>query len=217
MNSQPSLNHCTCGHHFHPKTCTVPGCKCKTYVDRLNQPPKPIRPRKPRSSNPNPRPKLPTPYVPPPPTGPLTITQARLQLPPVHFRMRLRAHMLKNPTLTLEQVARQLGITRQRVSSIVGPLARPTCTASTPRPAPKTEEVRAHLAELEMRVFAGEPLETAAAALGLSVNQAYVLGFRVSSIRPAHGTRARFDAGCQCWRCRRAGGVAVSRKKRKVQ
>jgi predicted XRE-type DNA-binding protein len=124
-------------------------------------------------------------------------------LSPADFRLRLRKTFLSNPNLTLAQVARALGVTRQRVALIVGRLDRPTG-----KPAIKREQARAKMAELKKRVAGGESAEQAAKALGISLAAATAQGFRARGIKPAHGG-GRKD--CFCWRCRRAAGVALQR------
>jgi hypothetical protein len=139
----------------------------------------------------------------------LTLVQSRVDLPPEQFRLRLRKIMLAHPTLTLNQVARELKVTRQRVSLMVGRLDRPTC-AHPDRPAPRLEQARARMPELVARVQAGEPADKVAADLGISLYQAMKLGFRARVFKPSHGAQARLAGGCSCWRCRRAGGSALS-------
>lgn len=146
---------------------------------------------------------------------PLSISQARVVLPPEEFRTRLRAHLLDHPGLTLAQVAQHLNVTRQRVNLLVGKLNRPSC-AHPNRPAPKTEAARRGMVKLVERVRAGEPAEQAAKALDLSMTQVMRLGFRVRKFCPPHGTRLRAVgdegvAACPCWRCRRAVGKALRR------
>ena len=128
-------------------------------------------------------------------------------LPPADFRLRLRKTLLANPSLTLRQVAQILGITKQRVSAMVGRLNRPTC-ARLDKPAPRRDEARAKMAELKKRVAAGESAERVAQEFGISLAQAYKLGFRSKSEKPMHGG-GRKD--CRCWRCRKASGIAVPR------
>lgn len=141
-------------------------------------------------------------------TQPLTIPEARARLSPVEFRATLRRTLIEHPHLTLKTVANTLGVTRQRVNLMVGALGRPSC-ARPNKPAPRKEQARAKLAELKARVQAGETAEQAAAALGISLNQAMQLGFRVKEIRPPHGSNKRTE--CRCWRCRHAGGIALPR------
>ena len=147
---------------------------------------------------------------------PRSLDAARVALPPQEFRSLLRQHLLAHPNVTLQQIAFALGVSRQRVHLLVGALHRPTCAHPGPHPAPKTEQARTHMAELVEKVRAGEPAEQAAKDLGISLTQATKLGFRVKKFRPAHGTRLRAagDEGrppCNCWRCRRALGVALPR------
>jgi predicted XRE-type DNA-binding protein len=142
---------------------------------------------------------------------PISLAQARIDLPPEEFRTRLRSHLLSNPSLTLAQVAQQLGLKRQRISQMVGRLNRPN--ASSPlfmRLAPKTERARLKLPELTQRVARGESAKRAAQKLGISLAQAYKLGFRSKLCRPPHGTATRAQH-CRCWRCRRTQGVAIQR------
>ena len=128
------------------------------------------------------------------------------------FRQNLRVFLLKNPHVTLAQVGRKLNLSRQRVSQLTGPLNRPNCVTSS-RPAPKLEQARALLPTLTERVHTGEPASRAAQELGISIQQAYRLGFRVLDprVRPAHGTQARLTHGCRCWRCRSAAGLSQPR------
>ena len=152
------------------------------------------------------------PFLIPPHPGPISLAQARVDLPPEEFRRRLRAHLEAHPGLTLAQVGRELHVTRQCVSHIVGRLNRPNCTALPGRrPAPKREAAKQRMAELKQRVAQGETAESAAFALQISLNQARVLGFKVYGVRSAHGTAARVQAGCDCWRCRKASGAALPR------
>jgi ParB-like chromosome segregation protein Spo0J len=136
----------------------------------------------------------------------ISLAQARVDLPPAEFRLRLRRHLLDYPGLTLAQVAKTLGVTRQRVGALTGPLGRPTCAEPGPRPAPQRDLARAALPRLRAMVRAGEPAELAAASLGVSLGQAMRLGFKVRDVRPPHG---KGRVGCGCWRCRRAGRVAT--------
>jgi predicted XRE-type DNA-binding protein len=139
---------------------------------------------------------------------PLSIAQARADLPPEQFRQRLRDHLKANPGLTLAQVAHQLKVSRQYVSQLVGKLNRPN--AASPlffRMAPKTEQARQKLPEMRARVARGDSAEQAAAKLGISVNRAYYLGFRSKTIRKQHGSRSN----CACWRCRKAHGLVIPR------
>lgn len=148
----------------------------------------------------------PIPPLPPSPTHILSVSSmaaAKDLLSPADFRVRLRKTFLSNPNLTLAQAARALGVTRQRVALIVGPLGR-----STGKPAVKREQAKARMAELRTRVAGGESAEKAAKELGISLAAAAALGFRSKSIRPLHGG-GRKD--CRCWRCRRAAGVTTSR------
>ena len=132
-----------------------------------------------------------------------SLLAARDLLSPADFRLRLRRTLLSDPSLTLKQVAQALGVTRQCVGAIVGKLNRPTG-----KPAIKREQARSKLAELRIRVAAGESAEHAAKELGISLGQAMTLGFRARDIKPAHGG-GRKD--CFCWRCRRAAGIATPR------
>lgn len=143
-------------------------------------------------------------------TSQLTIPEARASLPPDVFRAVLRKTLLEHPEVTLREVAKQLGVTRQRVSLIVGRLDRPSC-AHPDRPAPKKEHAARLLPQLVSRVRAGEAAEHAARELGVSLAQAARLGFRSREVRPPHGTQGRLKSGCDCWRCRRAGGIALPR------
>ena len=161
-------------------------------------------------------PPTPPPIPPPIPLVLAAIAEARAQLPPAQFRDRLRQAMVVRPDLTLVQVARQLGLTRQRVGQLVGKLERPTCAQPGPRPAPRRDEARRRMEELRARVAGGESAVGAARSLGISLAQARRLGFRVRAVWPPHGTQARLAggpgrAGCGCWRCRRAGGIALPR------
>jgi predicted transcriptional regulator len=139
---------------------------------------------------------------------PLSLSQARVDLPPEEFRTRLRGQLLSQPHVTLYQVARELGVTRQCVSQLVGPLGRPSCAHPGPRPHPRLDEARRKLPDLIKRVQAGETAESAAATLGVSMYQAIQLGFRTKAIRRPHG---KGRAGCNCWRCRNASGIANPR------
>ena len=138
------------------------------------------------------------------PPHPGAISQIRDTLAPEEFRLRLRKHLLDHPGLTLAQVARELKLTRQRVGSLVGRLDRPRHFAV------KREQARSRMVELRIRVAGGESAKKAAEGLGVSLTAARKLGLRVKSIRPVHGTRER-AAVCDCWRCRRAAGVALQR------
>ena len=139
----------------------------------------------------------------------IPLAEARAQLSPHDFRIKLRHAMLANPHLTLKKVATSLHISRQRVGLIVGRLNRPNCASNpAPRPAPKTEQAKQRMAELTQRVAQGESAEAAAAALGISLGQAYALGFRARGIKPAHGG-GRKD--CFCWRCKKAQGLVTPR------
>jgi hypothetical protein len=141
---------------------------------------------------------------------PISIQQARVDLPPEQFRLRLRSHLLKNPGLTLAQVARELKASRQYVSQLVGKLNRPNCASPLfMRLAPKTEVARRRLPELTQLVSQGHSAEAAAAQLGISLGQAYKLGFRSRPLRPQPHGGERKD--CFCWRCRRAQGIARPR------
>jgi predicted XRE-type DNA-binding protein len=143
----------------------------------------------------------------------ISLVQARVDLPPEEFRLRLRSHLQDHPGLTLAQVGRAMGVTRQRVSLMVGPLARPNCCQAD-HPAPKRDRAARHLAELCARVAAGESAGSAAKALGISLLAASRLGFRVKAVRPPHGHEARACLGCDCWLCRRAAGVSRRRSAR---
>lgn len=125
--------------------------------------------------------------------------------------MELRKLFLLRPDLTLAKVAKALGITRQRVSLLVGPLGRPNCATHPDHPAPKRDQAAKLLPILEARVRQGEAAEHVAAELGISLTMAMSLGFRTHSVRPSHGTQARAAQGCNCWRCRRAAGIALPR------
>ena len=149
------------------------------------------------------------PFKVPPHPGP--ISQARADLPPAEFRTYLRRHMAEHPGLTLGQVAKQLGLTRQRVHSITGPLGRPSCATPGPRPAPKRDQAQKLLVDLKIRVAQGEAADKAAKDLGISLAQAMQLGFRSKDCRPSHGTWDRAKSRCNCWRCRRVSGVALPR------
>lgn len=140
---------------------------------------------------------------------PLSISQARRDLPPEEFRFRLRRHMQDHPGLTLAQIGRELSISRQCVSQMAGKLNRPTC-ATTNRPSPRLDQARQKILELELRVLAGESASSAAHQLGISINQVYKSGFRTRDIRSPHGTQARAK-DCNCWRCRRAKGLVLPR------
>ena len=140
---------------------------------------------------------------------PLSISQARQDLPPEEFRQRLRSHLKSNPGLTLAQIGRQLNISRQAVHQITGRLSRPNCTSPLFMPlAPKTEEAKRRLPELKRLVAQGMSAERASGQLGISLFQAYQLGFRSKAVRLPHGKRQ----DCGCWRCRRSVGAALSRR-----
>jgi hypothetical protein len=70
------------------------------------------------------------------------------------------------------------------------------------------------MVDLRARVAAGESAESAAQVLKISLPMAMQLGFRAKDVRPAHGTKARWQMGCNCWRCRRVAGVAVPRARK---
>ena len=140
----------------------------------------------------------------------ISLAQARNTLPPELFRYRLRRHLLDHPNMTLAQIGRELRISRQCVSQMVGKLNRPTC-ATPNRPSPRLDQAKAKLLELELRVLAGESASSAAHQLGISINQVYKSGFRTRDIRSPHGSQARLAAGCRCWRCRQAAGLTLSR------
>jgi DNA-binding CsgD family transcriptional regulator len=111
----------------------------------------------------------------------------------------------------LAQVARQLDISRQAVHQITGKLNRPN--AASPlffRTAPKTEQARQKLLELNSMVARGDSAERAAVKLGISINQAYVLGFKSKDARTPHGQNR---TGCNCARCRKAHGLAIPRNR----
>jgi predicted transcriptional regulator len=144
---------------------------------------------------------------------PLSLSDARAALPAEEFRLLLRQHLIDHPDLTLHDVAQELGVTRQRVGMMVGKLGRPTC-AEVDRPAPKKEVAALGMAELRARVARGESAEKAAASLGLSLPAATKLGFRTKAVRPPHGTQAKLTTDCNCWRCRRAAGIALPRSPR---
>ena len=145
-------------------------------------------------------------------TNSIPLSQARDFLPPEEFRVHLRRHLESNPSITLAQVGKELKLTRQRVGSIVGLLGRPNCASPDyPRSAPEKEKARLALPELRRRVQGGESAKSAAKAIGISLVQAFRLGFRSLEIRPMHGSQARLKAGCGCCRCRRAAGIAVPR------
>ena len=141
----------------------------------------------------------------------IPLAEARLSLSPQEFRLKLRKVLLANPRITLKQIAKALNVTRQRVSLLVGRLDRPNCAPPGPRPAPKREAARTKLSELTQRVAQGESAEGVVKDLGISLNQARTLGFKVRQVRSAHGTQARAIHGCDCWRCRRTSGVALPR------
>ena len=138
------------------------------------------------------------------------LLQARSTTPPAQFQRQLRQIMLDRPDLTLRSVADSLGLTRQRVSAMVGPLGRPNCATNPNRSSPVRDQTQKHLKELTKRVAKGQPAAQAAAALGISPNAAWKMGFRARTIRPSHGTAARAELKCNCWRCRRAIGVTRS-------
>jgi hypothetical protein len=144
---------------------------------------------------------------------PITLAQARVDLPPEEFRLRLRSHLQDHPGLTLAQVGQAIGVTRQRVGLMAGRLDRPNCCQAD-RPAPKREQAARHLMELRARVAAGESAGSAAKALGISLSAASSLGFRVKAVKPPHGHEARAWLGCGCWLCRRAAGVSRRRSAR---
>lgn len=145
---------------------------------------------------------------------PLSLAQARVDLPPEEFRTRLRSYLLDHPNITLQQVARQLNVSRQAVFQIVGRLNRPDCTSPLfMRLAPKMQQAKEKLPELTQLVAQGLSAERAAAQLGISLPQAYQSGFRTRSIRSAHGTPAR-ARHCHCGRCRRSTGSITSRGRR---
>jgi hypothetical protein len=151
------------------------------------------------------------PIPPLPPSPPLilpmhSLLAARGLLSPADFRLRLRKTMLSNPNLTLLQVARALGVTRQCVGGLVGRLDRPTG-----KPAIKTEKAREKLAELCSRVAAGESAVQAAKELGIRLAQVYASGFRAHGVKPMHGGGKK---DCNCYRCRCAAGIARRRSPR---
>jgi hypothetical protein len=145
------------------------------------------------------------PFQIPPHSGLLSLAQARVDLPPPEFRQRLRRHLLDHPGLTLAQVGRILGVSRQRAAQMAGPfpLART-------RPAPKRDQAAEKLADLTRRVAAGESAEKVAAELKVSLGMAMRLGWRAKQVRPSHG-KGRGRQCCNCWRCRRASGAASKR------
>lgn len=138
---------------------------------------------------------------------PFSISLARDILPQEEFRARLRQHLQDHPEITLAAVAKQLNLTRQRVSQFVGPLGRQNC-AQPNRPAPKRDRAKQKLLELELRVQAGASASAAAKDMNLSINQIRALGFRTKDLRPAHG-KGRQD--CSCWRCRKSTGITLPR------
>ncbi len=145
---------------------------------------------------------------------PISLAQARIDLPSEEFRQRLRRHLLDHPSLTLAQVAQQLGLKRQRISQMVGRLNRPNASSPlfmrmAPKTAPKTEQARLKLPDLTQLVARGESAERAAQKLGISLVQAYKLGFRSKLCRPPHGDPRR--TGCACWRCRKTTGAILQR------
>ena len=141
-----------------------------------------------------------------------TLPLSRDILPTQEFRAHLRQIMLEDPALTLRRVASILNVSRQCVSNMVGKLHRPTCATTTAdRPAPKRDEAAVRLSDLQARVASGESAAAVAADLGISLTMAMRLGFRSREVRPTHGTQAKLKAGCNCWRCRQAAGLALPR------
>ena len=133
----------------------------------------------------------------------LSIPEARAQLAPADFRLALRRTLLDNPALKLQEVATQLGVSRQAVGAMVGRLDRPTC-AHPNRPAPKREAAKMKLADLSKRVAAGESPRAAAMASG-SVSQprrSWAGGRKASARRTAKAAPAA-TAGA-------AAGLSVS-------
>jgi hypothetical protein len=135
----------------------------------------------------------------------MSIAQARKYMPLDKFRELLRRHMLKHPQITLQQVAKELGVTRQRAGAIVGKLER------TERRAPRRDQARGMLAELEKRVAAGESAEKVASDLGISLPTARKIGFRSKQVLPPHG---KGRVGCDCLLCRKNAGKVLSRSKK---
>jgi len=136
-----------------------------------------------------------------------SIIPNRASLPRAEFQHALRQAMLDNPDLTLQNVATNLNVSRQYVFSLVGKLNK------KPQ-APRLTEVQTKLPQLTNAVAKGIPVAAAADLLGLSINQVYKAGFRAKGMKKMHNTQARFDAGCRCWRCRRAAGVVQRRASR---
>src|ERR1019366_8514934 len=126
--------------------------------------------------------------IPPLPSAPplalsfSTLPVARDLLSTQDFRLRLRKTLLDRPTLTLAMVAQALGVTRQYVGALVGPLGRPTC-ARHDKPGPKRDQARRKMIELVTKVRAGESAEAAARVLGISLPAAAKLGFRTKKFR----------------------------------
>ncbi len=140
-----------------------------------------------------------------------TIVEARKVYPPAEFRKLLRQALITRPDITLQRVAQALGITRQRVHLMVDTLGRPSCSKPGPRPAPKRDKAQSLLSTLNQRVANGEPAGVAAQELGISLSQAISLGFRARAARPPHGTQARAQSPCHCWRCRKAAHISLPR------
>jgi predicted transcriptional regulator len=130
------------------------------------------------------------------------LVETRAALSPADFRAQLRRYLLDHPQVTLRRVAAVLGVTRQCVGALVGPLDRGN---------PKREKAEVAMAELRERVAGGESASAVVKDLGISMSSAAALGFRAKEIRPPHGTWDRARKGCNCWRCRIVAGVAVPR------
>jgi len=147
---------------------------------------------------------------------PQFLADCRDVMPSEDFHRELRRVLLDDPTLTLRHVADILGVSRQRVGKMVDPLGRPSC-ATPSRPAPCKQEASRNLAQLIERVQMGQSAEQACRELGISLHQAYHLGFRKKKVNPSHGTAARSFLGCDCWRCRRASGQVTRRRQMSPQ
>ena len=109
---------------------------------------------------------------------------AKMSAVPSISHQNLRAFLLAHPQVTLAQTALRLGVTRQAVGQMVGRLDRPDgppAQRAGPRSPRRPPEAG----------FSGRARCARRAALDISLNQAYRLGFRAHAVRSPHGTQAR--------------------------
>ena len=134
----------------------------------------------------------------------------RWKLSPDVTYEQIRSRLVSDPMLTCAALGRELGVTRQRIAQIVGPLHKlhPRLRPYGVRRPIQKMKAKSMLPEIKRRIRKGESCAAVCRDMGIGVG--VVASFiRVKALRPPqrtqHGNISAYNHGCRCDQCVAAG------------